>query len=256
MQKEDRLVLELHLAHDYCASKNPRLTVIFIHGIASSSLAFEKTLLHLENTEALKDVRFITFDLLGSGKSLKDDALNYDYDEQLRALHRSISKLKINTPLIMVGHSMGTLISARYVSTYPHSVSQLVLVSPPVYTIEDLKSPAYRAGMKLFRDAVSVKNRKVLEEKAFNNSMSRIVSDKDNYKTLESIKMPTVLIYGKKDQLIGAHNIPKLLKTNSSFISAIQTEGGHGMTSDKFGILAKILEEKLKDFSKESGETK
>ena len=44
-------------------------------------------------------------------------------------LNNSIEKLKIgDTPLVLVGHSMGTLIAVRYADTYKKSVQQLILI--------------------------------------------------------------------------------------------------------------------------------
>ena len=203
--------LELKKTHDFCASGKPRLTVAFIHGIASDSRAFSNALKYLEGTTTLNDVRFITFDLLGSGASYKNDKLNYDYKDQLTALDNSLKKLKLDTPLILVGHSMGTLIVTRYASLHKKAVRQLILVSPPVYTERDLDNPAFEIAMKGFKDAVSVKNRSILREKSFENSIQEIVKNRKNYKTLSEITTPAVLIYGDLDQIIAPRNIPKVI---------------------------------------------
>lgn len=241
--------LKLVKAHDYCASREAKLAAIFIHGIASDSSTFDKALEYLEKSEKMKDVRFVAFDLLGSGKSYKDDELNYDYKDQLTALHNSIQSLKLNVPIILVGHSMGTLIATRYATKYKNSVRELILISPPIYTEDDLANPAFKAGMKLFREAVSVKNHKILGEKSFNNSMEKIVNNKKNYATLTSLETPAVLIYGAQDQFIGSYNIPKLLKENPGRFTTIKTEGRHGVSRDKYTELFKVLEGALSEIS-------
>ncbi|MBR3131918.1 alpha/beta fold hydrolase [Candidatus Saccharibacteria bacterium] len=234
--------LTLKKTHDFSASEEPELAVVFIHGIASDSNTFKNALNYLEGTRSLKNVRFITFDLLGSGKSLKNDKLNYDYKDQLEALHNSIEKLKLNIPLVLVGHSLGTLIVTRYADTYKKTVKELILISPPVYTEADLDNPAFATGIKLFKDAVSLKNRKILEEKAFNNSMEKIVLDKKNYRVLAELKTPAVLIYGAMDRFIAIYNIPKVVKDNEKYLTAIKTEGRHGVSRDKYNKLVGILE--------------
>ena len=45
-----RRPLELTKTHDYCAVKNPKLTVVFIHGIASDSSSFTRALNYLART--------------------------------------------------------------------------------------------------------------------------------------------------------------------------------------------------------------
>lgn len=237
--------LTLKKTHDFCKAKKPQLTVVMIHGIASDSSTYHSALQYLEGTTSLKDVRFVTFDLLGSGKSLKSNRLNYDYKDQLEALHNSIKKLRIKTPLVLVGHSLGTFIVTRYASAHKKLVDKLILVSPPIYTTKDFSNPAFAVAIKTFRDTVSLKNRKILEEKAFNNSMDKIVLNKNNYKTLAELNIPTVLIYGDADTLIASYNIPKILKDNPKYITAIKTIGRHGVSRDKYNKIRGVLEETL-----------
>ena len=237
--------LQLQKTHDHCAVANPALTVVLIHGIASDSSTYDSALKHLEESTSLKAVRFVTFDLLGSGKSPKDDSLNYDYKDQLESLHNSIENLKLTTPLVLVGHSLGTFIVTRYTATYERSVKHLILISPPVFTPEDLNNPAFAAGIDGFKKTVNIKKPGIIKEKSFINSMDKIVLDKNNYQTLSSLKTPTTLIYGNADQLISSYNIPRLLKDNSNYIKAIKTIGRHGVTHDKYSKLREVLEEIL-----------
>lgn len=237
--------LELKKTHDFCASGRPELTVVFIHGLASDSRTFANALKYLEGTVALDSVRFVTFDLLGSGQSYKNDKLNYDYKDQLAALENSLAKLKLNEPLVLIGHSLGTLIATRYASTHKKAVKQLILISPPIYTEKDLDNPAFEIAMKGFKDAVSLKNRAILREKSFESSIQKIVKNRKNYQTLCGITTPTVLIYGDLDQIIAPRNIPKVMRENAKYISAIKTPGRHGVSREKYNKVREILEETL-----------
>lgn len=237
--------LELKKRHDVCISKKPELTVVMIHGLASDSRAYTNALRYLEGTLALRNVRFVTFDLLGSGASYKSNKLEYDYKDQLAALENSLAKLKINTPLVLVGHSLGTFIVTRYADTHKKAVKKLILVSPPIYTEKDLDNPAFEIAMKGFKDAVGLKNRAILKDRAFNNSIEKVVKNRKNYKTLTGITTPATLIYGDADQFIASYNIPKVLKDNPKYISAIKTSGRHGVSREKYGKIREILEEIL-----------
>ncbi len=237
--------LKLKKTHDYRPSGKAKLTVVFIHGIASSSKSFKKTIDYLEGTNSLRDVRFVAYDLLGSGKSHKSNKLNYDYGDQLTALENSLKKLKIKTPLIIVGHSMGTLIATKYAYDHKKAVSQLILCSPPIYTEKDLDNPAFEIAMTGFKNAVGAKNRAILKEKSFINSIEKIVKNHNNFKRLVDIKIPTTLIYGDLDQIIAPYNIPKVIKLNGEYISAIKTPGGHSMSKEKNIKIKEILEETM-----------
>ena len=237
--------LELKKTHDFCPSGKPRLTVIFIHGIASSSATFTPALKYLEGTTSLKDIRYVTYDLLGSGESYKNDELNYDYKNQIEALENSLKKLRVKTPLVIVGHSMGTLIATRYAYDHKKAASQLILCSPPVYTEKDLDNPAFEVAMSGFKEAVSVKNHGILKEKSFNQSLNKIVKNRKNYKRLVELTTPTILIYGDLDKIIAPYNIPKLVNSNPKYLSAIKVPGKHGMSREKYAKIKDILEDTL-----------
>ena len=237
--------LELFKTHDFCVGGvSPTLTVVMIHGIASDSNTYSNALEHLEKNESLRGVRFVTFDLLGAGKSSTSDELEYNYEEELEALFNSIEKLNIDTPLVLVGHSLGTFIVTRYAHTYKNNVDRLILVSPPVYTPADLEHPDFKKGMEAFDASVKAKDPDYLNSKAYQNLMKNIVLDKDNYRVLSEISVPTILIYGAEDQLIAPYNIPEIVKLNPK-LNAIKTDGRHGVTHDKYIEIGKILEEIL-----------
>lgn len=232
--------------YDVCRSGEPKLCVVMIHGIASDSTTYNAAHEYFEAEEQLKDVRFVKLDLLGSGLSMKDDSLNYDYDEQIKALHNAILELKNDAPLVLIGHSLGTFIVTRYTSIYPDEITKLILISPPIYTKKDYDNPLFKVGMEAFKKSIALRNASTIKEKAFNSSMNNIVMDRNNYDVLASIKTPTVILYGKEDQLIAPHNIPGLLKKNPN-ITAIKTNGKHGVSRDKFTKIPAILKETMAD---------
>ena len=237
--------ITLKKRHDFCPSGHPSLTVVMIHGIASESSVYNTALQYLEGTTSMRNVRFVTFDLLGWGESKVSDKFNYDYNEQLEALHHSIEKLKIDTPLVLVGHSLGTFIVTRYADTFKKSVKELILISPPVYTPEDLASPAFEIAMDMFKQKISQNNQELIKQKNFVNSISKIVMNKRNYKTLAELKTHAVLIWGELDAIIASFNLPRLLKDNPKYLTAIQTPSGHSITKDKYTKLVPILEKLL-----------
>ena len=225
--------MELHKAYDRKVVEKPRVTVVMIHGIASDSTTYNALLEVLEQREDLNDCRIVTYDLLGSGRSPSDDSLEYTYDEQLEALHNGIMHLDLDSPLVLVGHSLGTFIVTRYVNKYPNEASKLILISPPIYLPEDYDNPLFNVGMKAFKKSVSARQKDILKNKAFRNSMDNIVMDRNNYSVLAGTKTPTVIIYGDDDKLIASQNIPRLLEDNPH-VKAVSVKGKHGVSADKF----------------------
>lgn len=120
--------------------------VVLIHGIASSSVTFEHVIPHLDGR-----YRVIAIDLLGFGDSPAPPDSRFTVADHVASLHRTIRALRLREPFVLVGHSMGTIVGARYAAQYPREVRRLVLVSPPVYFApEEVGHPADRAAMGLY----------------------------------------------------------------------------------------------------------
>ncbi|MBQ3470254.1 alpha/beta fold hydrolase [Candidatus Saccharibacteria bacterium] len=232
--------LTLAKTNDILTSEKPKYAVIMIHGIASNSASYDKAIDYLTKEKKLEDLRIITFDLLGAGKSLTSDELNYDYKDHLTALENAISELELEIPIILVGHSMGTFIATRYASKHKKDIKKLILISPPIYTKEDLENPAMAVAIDAFSKAVSARDPEISKTKAFNNEIKYIVLNPDNYKYLAEVDVPTTLVYGELDRIIASFNLPKILKINKN-LSAEKAAGGHGVTIDKLPKLRKII---------------
>lgn len=194
----------------------------------------------------MHEVRLVAFDLLGAGKSYASDALNYDFDEQLLALENSIKKLGIVGPMIIVAHSMGTMIATRFADAHPNLVDGLILISAPIYRREDIENPLFERAINGFREIVSKKNPALTKTKVFDSEIKNIVSNPENYDYLVKLSQPTIIIYGELDKIIGAPNITELLKQNSH-IKAVKVPGAHGVSVDKFGKISSALKKFLNE---------
>jgi len=207
----------LHVAGD--AGDGP--PVVLLHGIASSSVTFEFVVPLVSDRH-----RVISIDLLGFGESPAPEDLEYTLEDHVAALHRTLKQLKLKR-FVLVGHSMGSLIAARYAATYRKSVTRLVLVSPPVYlTPGELGRPMDRAAQGLYlkvyeflrankqftmRAAAGlvklspIKNLLDVSERnwtAFVKSLQNAIESQTTVSDLVEVTAPIHLVYGTLDPFL------------------------------------------------------
>lgn len=208
----------LHVATD--DGQGP--VVVLLHGIASSSVTFERLVPLL-----LPRHRVIAIDLLGFGESPAPPDARYTIEEHVAALSRTLGALRLDAPFVLVGHSMGALIAARYTALNGRRVSRLVLVSPPVYlpttTIGDetdraaqglyFRAYEYLRGNKDFtmRAAAAlarlspIKNLLEVSERnwhAFVLSLQNSIETQTTVTDLAAVRVPVELVYGSLDPFL------------------------------------------------------
>lgn len=234
--------------------KNPLLTVIFLHGISATSETWRATFRQLVKTPELKKVRLIVLDLLGYGKSLQTDWLDYDYTDYNQALAQTLRKMQVTGPVVLVGHSMGSLIAADFATNFQHDaqIVGLILVSPPVLMPEELaKLPdrvytkSYGALQQLAKDEPAMEvianfvqrfssfSSKYIKTPAFGRAMDQIILNRNNFHTFTQIRIPTLIIHGHFDPLVMASNLKHVAKANGSYVRFVSVMGHHDVSSAK-----------------------
>lgn len=196
--------------------------VVMIHGIASSSVTFVHLVPLLEGEH-----RVITLDILGFGTSPSPEGATYTLDEHAAALDRTIRTLGLREPFTLVGHSLGSLIAARYASTHRRELNRLVLVSSPIYLPPAvLGDPLDRASMGAYftvyeflrsnpvftqRTAAAlsaiapIKNVLQLTEanwQPFMLSLQNAIESQTTLADLSRVKVPVDLVYGTLDPFL------------------------------------------------------
>lgn len=249
--------------------KNPQAVVVFLHGISANSSTWTLTIDQIRKDHELADIRLVAMDLLGFGKSLHADWLDYDYLEYNQALDRALTGLGIkNTPVVLIGHSMGALIAADYATSFTPSVNlrQLILVSPPVLMAAELArlpdqvyTKSYSSLHKFAMDvpAADVIARIIqrfshfrsnyLKTAAFAKSMEQIILNRKNYQTFTKIRTPTLIIHGHFDPLVIGANLRRATKQNSQYITYRSVIGHHDLSAGKRARIITELKEILKD---------
>ena len=210
----------------------PRATVVLLHGIGDSAASWDQIVAVLPRT-----VRVISVDLLGFGRSPAPQWLKYSVRVQARSVVRTLLGRRIRHPLIIVGHSMGSLVAVEIARRYPLLVRSLILCSPPIYSDEQrrrlLPNPnrllrmAYRllvnhpeqvvklsalvARIKIAGAAFDIRADNV---EVF---MSALESSIINQTTLDDIivlKKPIHMIHGNRDPLVIKANLKAVAEAN------------------------------------------
>src|SRR3972149_9427070 len=101
--------------------------VVLLHGIAASLYDWKYLLPQL--TQA--GFQGYAPDLWGHGQSTKPDTPEvYDFNAIYTHMLSWIDDLNFNQPLFLIGHSLGGLLSLKYVFNRPENVQGMVLINP------------------------------------------------------------------------------------------------------------------------------
>lgn len=201
-------------------------TLLLVHGMGSYLKSWTK------NIEALKsDYRCIALDLPGYGKSSKDDythSMTFFAD----AVQQFIEKLQLKN-VVLIGHSMGGQISIQLTLRKLPNIEKLILIAPAgletftesekrwfknVYTAAFIKATPTEQIIKNFEinfhempeDARFMIDdrlfmRETVEYDIYCEMIPQCVQGMLNepvYERLPEINLPTLILYGKNDQLI------------------------------------------------------
>jgi pimeloyl-ACP methyl ester carboxylesterase len=201
--------------------------VVLLHGIASSSVTFQFLVPLIATSH-----RVIAIDLLGFGRSPAPGSATFTLDEHVTAVARTIVGLRLKEPFVLVGHSMGSIIAARYAARNPRRLRKLVLVSPPVYISPDavgdwrdratmdfyLRLYDFLRANKDFTIAAAanlarlspIKNLLDITEgnwRSFALSLENAIETQTTVSDLAAVRVPVEMVYGALDPLLAPAGI-------------------------------------------------
>lgn len=239
--------------------KKPRATYVFIHGIGNTLHSWDEVVARMP-----KDVQIIGIDLLGFGKSPKPSWVMYNAKTQARSVGMTLLSLRLAQRPILVGHSLGSLISVEIAKRYPLFIKELVLCSPPFYQPETAEKKGLRTADDRLRDLyrfarkypeqlermsptavkLGLANRALnITEDNVGSYIAALESSIINQTSLDDIyklKLPIMIFYGAFDPVVISKHIVKLGKTNEN-VTTKRLLTGHEVTGSFVTTLAKWL---------------
>lgn len=242
--------------------KRARATILFIHGIGNSGKAWERVI-----TELPKDVTVVAIDLLGFGDSPKPDWALYNAKTQARAVLATCLSQGIVGPLIVVGHSLGSLVAIEMAKRYPLIIKSLILCSPPLYRqpkeakfslrADDVLRQLYTAvvqnpkdlltwsalAMKynLINDSFNVTDKNVA---SYIDTLQTMIINQTSLRDAKKVKAPMTIIQGALDPLVVTKNLKELVKSRDN-VRHVSVLAGHEVKGVFVKAVVKVIEDEL-----------
>lgn len=209
-------------------------TLILVHGFTSSLETWDALANNLK-----QDFRLIRLDLPGHGLTGADTQKRYSVDETVMFLSHFIDVLEIEKP-VLIGNSLGGLVSWRLAAKSPENVSKLVLISPGGFSINGVTEKpvevpmmlkfylknAPLAGVKQATQALFSNPEKLSEERintiqsmmlyggngeAFIERLN-VFTLPDPEQDLANVRSPTLIVWGENDSLVPSDHGAKFVK--------------------------------------------
>lgn len=238
-------------------------TIVLLHGIAATSKTWDYLIDNLDKNK----YRIIALDMLGFGKSPKPIMCKYSVDDHVKYVHSTIKTLGIKQPFLLAGHSMGSIIATHYSTKYHNEVSNLLLVSLPLYvknigikqtflsekqTDIFIRTFEFLSQKKNVSIKYSQKLRKLLRLhdgmdinkdnwNGFRMSLQNTIINQNTYNEVLGLKIPIKIIYGMLDNFVVQKNVDMLAKQPN--VSITKLHATHHLIDKRFAkIIADYVE--------------
>lgn len=201
-------------------------TIVFLHGAASSWLSFKS-----QYQTLVSHYRIVAPNLRGHGGTPWHDTKAID--EFYTDICAWFEKMNFSEPIILVGHSLGGYLSARYAADHPDKVERLVLISTcgsfePGAVLFFLKTcwAGADAVHRFFPWLVNISSQMA-------GCLSKVVFSQWNcWHIYPKIKAPSLIIFGTFDPLFSLKQGYRVKELIPDASIKIVTCGGHNPQID------------------------
>lgn len=199
------------------------------------------------------DYRVIIIDLPGHGNS-DEPSYAYTIYDYVAIVHKMLKKLDVENP-ILIGHSFGGKISLVYSSMY--EVDKLIVLGSPYkkaikklsLKVKVLKQLKKIPGMKIFEDVIKqnmgstdYRNASPIMRQVLVNHVNLDVTD-----VLKNIKAPTLIIWGRKDEMVPVKDAIELEEQIPNAGLVIIENATHYAYLEQLSYVIKIINSLLKE---------
>ena len=226
----------IHLAYRSEGRGDP--PIIMLHGFGATSLVWKE-----QFGVVSKRHRLVAPDLRGWGYSDKPSGSHYAIQDHVRDIQSLAEHLGFQK-FVLIGSSMGGSIALQYCLAYPDLVSALVLVGARPRARPDLRELISRARNGGQRDIVldtvhqslagnSAAKTQQLARSALRVSQDAVVYGLEDFqgfdvtKDLHKITVPTLIIFGEHDAIMGLNEGDLIHKRIKGSLFRVVPSSGH-----------------------------
>lgn len=226
-------------------TSKPIATVLFIHGIGNSGEVWDGVIKKLP-----KNICVVTIDLLGFGRSPRPSWVVYSAKTQARSVLATYFRLRLHGPLIIVGHSLGSLVAVEIARRYPLLVRSLILCSPPFYQLRENEKRLLPRSDKIlkiiyttakkrpeqFLQVASIAMRYKLINAVFNVTKENIDSymgaleaaiiNQTSLADAKKLRVPICILHGTLDPVVVTRNLKELTRERSN-VTLVHVAASH-----------------------------
>ena len=200
--------------------------VMLESGATADSMAWYKV-----QPAIAKSTKVCAYDRAGFGFS-DDGPLPRDLDADAKDLHALIHAAKIATPVVLVGHSLGTNIVRRYAEKYPADVGAIVLADPPPQRISDFSKDWVKTDNAAHQQVIAFA--KMCEKAASAGELAKPAGDAAQCIRAPDPRYPEALnaaIHAQKQRPPFWHTLISEFETNMTiFEQPVSPKESHGAT--------------------------
>ncbi len=211
----------------YSGNSNHKSGLIFSHGLFSSKDGYKIT--RIADTIIDSGFDLMTFDFTFSGES-SGNITDISVSEEVEDLKCAIRffKNKGIEKIHLMGSSMGASVTILTASTNMFEIESLILIATPVTFTQLLPDKN-----KIEIDSLDHNGYTFITGIKVNNRFIKELFEIDMLAAIKNIRIPSLLIHGKKDAVVDSSNLDSFIRNSPSKCTSIIIEDGdHNLTRD------------------------